>query len=462
MRPEIPVDAPRRFRKLLRSDEVRAVNVQTYPDRDENDQTFPLAYTRSGAGEGDPVLVIIPGGPGLASVVPYAGIRPKAVAAGFEVVMVEHRGVGLSRKDSLGEDLPTEAMRVEYAARDMLAVLDEIGAEKAWLHGTSYGGYLAQVFGAMFPDRVAGMFLDSTSHEAGGESETREYVRDLFLRGVRPEGFPEGLYPNTSEAAAKVREILSEGFAPESEVVAIVPPVYEFLGPEVLDRVLSSVIAGRRSEWRWFARLVEKELDEVSRYVMEADLAMAIHFRQIHAPTLDGAPFDTALTWTGRSERYPAFEGEPFDLETELPGFDWPVVLFSGERDTRTPPFRLEKMDRLLPRSVHVTFPNVGHDLLRFRTEAVLSIEKAAVREGVEGAARTAERTVCDGGSHPLTLIGRAFGGYLEAREYLARPKTKLALAAGAALALYAAARARRSARRSVPATRKRGRRPRR
>lgn len=423
-KPIVADDAPKRFQKVLRGKDVHAVETKVYPGL-KSSPTFPLAYTHSGAGEGRPVLVVIPGGPGFASVVPYVSVRPQAVASGFEVVMVEHRGVGLSRRDFEGEDLPVDAMRVEHAARDILAVLDHLGVEKAWLHGTSYGGYLSQVFGAMFPERVSGMFLDCTWHRAADENETREYNRDLFLRGVRPDGFPEGLSPGTKRAAAKVREILDRNIAPEQEVLNVVPPVYEFLGPEVLDQVLSALLAGRRAEWNWFAGLVGKELDEISRCVMEAEPSVAIHYRQLQNPVPDGKPFDTALTWTERSNKYPPFEGEPFDLGRELPKFDWPVVLFSGERDTRTPPFRLRRMDELLPNSVHITFPNVGHDLLRFRTKEILAIERTVVQNDSQEAALTASGVVTQGDSHPLSLIGRVFGGYLSVREFLARRSTK-------------------------------------
>lgn len=74
--------------------------------------------------------MVIPGGPGFASVMPYVFYRPRIAGTGFRVVMVEHRGVGLSRHDAGGEDLPVDAMRAEYAARDTLAVLDRLGVER--------------------------------------------------------------------------------------------------------------------------------------------------------------------------------------------------------------------------------------------------------------------------------------------------------------------------------------------
>ncbi|WP_187352056.1 alpha/beta fold hydrolase [Allosaccharopolyspora coralli] len=61
--------------------------------------SFELAYVRTGGADGVPV-VLVPGGPGLASVLPYWNLRSKATARGLDVIMMEHRGVGLSRQDT--------------------------------------------------------------------------------------------------------------------------------------------------------------------------------------------------------------------------------------------------------------------------------------------------------------------------------------------------------------------------
>jgi proline iminopeptidase len=116
---------------------------------------FDLTYLRTGPRGGMPVLVI-PGGPGIASVLPYRGLRRLAAARGLDVIMVEHRGVGLSR-----HDLPLAAVTIEQVVADLAAVLDHAGVGRALVYGTSYGAYLAQGFGLRHPDRVAGMVLDS-------------------------------------------------------------------------------------------------------------------------------------------------------------------------------------------------------------------------------------------------------------------------------------------------------------
>lgn len=413
-------DRESRRRKLLRRKDVQSLEVPVFPNRGDG-PTFPLAYTDSGAEGDEPMLVVIPGGPGFASVLPYALYRPRIARAGFQVVMVEHRGVGLSRHDAGGEDLPVGAMRAEYAARDVLAVLDHLGVEKAWLHGTPYGGYLAQLVGVLAPERVAGMFLDTTMASSEDGEAQREHNRRLFLRGESPD---------TARIADRVRELLASGKATDEELTEIAPPVYEFLGPRVLERLLALVDAGRRMEWEYLHRQLRKELDdEDDPFVLSFDLAGTIWYRELVPTAPDGLPFDTAKMFAEKAKDFPPFEGEPFDPAAALPGFSWPVVLFSGGRDTRELAFLHHEMASRLPDALHVVFPEAAHDLLRFRTKAVLEIERAAVREGLRESARVATEAVADSSWHPQHGVARAAEGYLA----LAGVGTRLATRRGAA-----------------------------
>src|SRR3954468_23244707 len=101
---------------------------------------FDLFYVRTGE-KSDHPLVIIPGGPGAASIALYRGLRKRAAADGLDVIMVEHRGVGMSRHDDEGADLPLEALTVDAAVADVAAVLDDADVEAAVVYGTSYGTY---------------------------------------------------------------------------------------------------------------------------------------------------------------------------------------------------------------------------------------------------------------------------------------------------------------------------------
>jgi len=76
------------------------------------------------------------------------------------VIMVDHRGVGMSRHDDQGADLPPEALTIDQAVNDIAAVLDDAKVGKAVIYGTSYGTYVAAGVGVRHPDRVHSMVLD--------------------------------------------------------------------------------------------------------------------------------------------------------------------------------------------------------------------------------------------------------------------------------------------------------------
>jgi pimeloyl-ACP methyl ester carboxylesterase len=78
------------------------------PVTDPDGEQFDLYYIRTGPPTVRP-LVVIPGGPGMASIGHYQGLRRRAAAAGLDVIMVEHRGVGMSRHDDDGQDLSAES-----------------------------------------------------------------------------------------------------------------------------------------------------------------------------------------------------------------------------------------------------------------------------------------------------------------------------------------------------------------
>ena len=108
-------------------------------------------------GEGDLDIVLVPG---MASHVALHWCEPGYAAfmrhlAGLgRLVTFDKRGTGVSERVS---GVPT----LEERARDLAAVLDEIGSEKAILVGISEGAALAALFSATYPARVRGLILCS-------------------------------------------------------------------------------------------------------------------------------------------------------------------------------------------------------------------------------------------------------------------------------------------------------------
>ena len=163
--------------KLAAMPGVRPVRRPVTPNGDDE---FDLFYVRTGKKSVNP-LVIIPGGPGAASIALYRGLRRHAAARGLDVIMLDHRGVGMSRHDDQGADLPPEALTIDQAVNDIAAVLDDAQVEKAVVYGTSYGTYLAAGFGVRHPDRVHAMVLDSPLLSADDIDAVRDETRRCAL-----------------------------------------------------------------------------------------------------------------------------------------------------------------------------------------------------------------------------------------------------------------------------------------
>jgi pimeloyl-ACP methyl ester carboxylesterase len=342
---------------------------------------FDLYYVRTGLKSAHPLL-IIPGGPGMASVAPYRGLRRHAAAAGLDVIMVEHRGVGLSRHDDTGADLPPEAITVEQAIDDIAAVLDDAGVDSALIYGTSYGTYLAAGLGARHPHRVAQMVLDSPVLSAHDIEYMRAAIRALLLDGIDPE---------TADLVPKVRKLLDERVLRDADG-QVAGVLYGYGGAGLLGRQIDLLLSGRT--WVWSAlKLARRMTHHNAAFHSEDDLVNRIAFRELDfAGVPDGLPLDPSASLSKANTDGLHFEGEPFDLTAEMPQFSWPTVVLSGGHDLITPPAVARRVAGLIPGAVLVELPNAGHSLLDTRERAALAVI-ADIRAGAASAlpARAAE-----------------------------------------------------------------------
>lgn len=109
-----------------------------------------IHYEVAGSG---PALLLLEGlGYGLWM---WSKQRP-ALARHFTLVMPDHRGNGQS-------DKPDEPYTIRLLAEDALAVLNELGMERAHVLGVSLGGMVALELAVYFPERVRGLVLASTT-----------------------------------------------------------------------------------------------------------------------------------------------------------------------------------------------------------------------------------------------------------------------------------------------------------
>ncbi|MCC5948155.1 MAG: alpha/beta fold hydrolase [Nitriliruptoraceae bacterium] len=335
---------------------------------------FDLAYVRSAVNaersEGPPVLMV-PGGPGLGSIVPFVRLREEARRRGLDVVMVEHRGVGFSRHTGDGRDLPPEAMTLTQAADDLAAVLDDAGIEQVVVYGTSYGSYLAQLFGARHPGRIAAMVLDAPVVRAGDHDRRRTHLRSLLWHGETSE---------TRRAAELLRACIAQGRLDPATATTVVQPVYEFGGPATLERLLALRLDGRGERlWAHITEMATQEITENAPPVSEFDLVGRIAFRELgFAPVPDGEPLDVDLPMVEAAPRFEPFAGEPVDLVAALADVRWPVTVVRGERDLRSPPAVARQIEAGVPDAVSVTLPDTGHSAMDTHPLAALHVAHAA------------------------------------------------------------------------------------
>jgi pimeloyl-ACP methyl ester carboxylesterase len=129
----------------------------------------------------NPVLVGLHGGPGLDGTELRYDLAPLADVA--EVVVPDQRGHGRSSRSE------PETWNLSRWADDVKSFCDALGIEHPIVLGASFGGFVAQQYGAMHPGHPAGLILVSTSprfstleelmarfREVGGE-EAADVVR---------------------------------------------------------------------------------------------------------------------------------------------------------------------------------------------------------------------------------------------------------------------------------------------
>ena len=310
---------------------VRPVRRPVSPGSAEE---FDLYYVRTGRKSAHP-LVIIPGGPGVASVQLYKGLRRRAAAAGLDVIMVEHRGVGMSRHDDAGADLPPEALTVDQVVDDVAAVLDDAHVDKAVIYGTSYGTYIAAGRRRPAPGRVHAMILDSPLLSRHDIDAVRGAIRGLLLDGDSPE---------TAALVPKVRQLVDAGVMTASG------------GQIAATNLRLRRARAARSSTRPAARRSNDAVAGALRvhapcstrkvpYRNETDLVGRIAFRELdYAAEPDGLPLDPAVAmreiYHGDSR---LSRPSRTTWSAEMPKFDWPTVVISGGRDLVTPPAVAER-----------------------------------------------------------------------------------------------------------------------
>lgn len=378
---------------------------------------FDLAYLREHPGAG-PVVLVVPGGPGIAVPLPYRGVRRRAARAGLDVIMVEHRGVGLSRHDLEGADLPAEALTVTQVVEDLRAVLDAEGIDRALVSGSSYGAYVAAALAVTHPERVRGLVLDAPVLGAHDFATVREHARALLWRGDAP-----GIDAETSRVAAKIRTLVQRDGLDPLPLGASVLPLYDLGGAALVERYLDQLVVSRAPLTTWLLGRITTGGSARTRvpHLLETDLVAPIAYGELRfASPVDGKIFDPGLTLG--ADDAPPFTGESFDLDTQLAVVTCPAVVLCGDRDLTTPLPIARRVAADLPDATLVVLPGHGHSALDARPGILLAALRALDRGTQRELPARARRLVAAGGGGLTSLLLPAVRALL-ALDRLLRPR---------------------------------------
>jgi pimeloyl-ACP methyl ester carboxylesterase len=133
-----------------------------------------LAGWHTGTGES---LLLLHGGPGLES--SYLDVVAHELAHEYQVATFQQRGLAPSTKEG--------PFTIERAVDDVLAVLDHLGWERAWVVGHSWGGHLAFHVAVVAPSRVRGtLAVDPVGAvDDGGVADFEQQLRSRISAGSR-------------------------------------------------------------------------------------------------------------------------------------------------------------------------------------------------------------------------------------------------------------------------------------
>jgi 3-oxoadipate enol-lactonase len=151
-----------------------------------------IYYETHGAG---PALLLIPGIPAISSDwFPFADAFPESC----QVVLFDNRGSGRS-------DSPRHGYAIGQFAADAVAVLDQLGIERANVFGISMGGMIAQELALDFPERVDRLVLGCTHAGTRHAIPPAREVGKAFafetddwgkrMRALAPHAFAPGVDP---------------------------------------------------------------------------------------------------------------------------------------------------------------------------------------------------------------------------------------------------------------------------
>src|ERR1700733_4672016 len=403
------------------------IGFEYYPRRDSSDP---------------PLGTILPqeGGPGYSSTGTQAYYLEifDALRDHRDILIVDKRGTGLSspvdcpgmQTGSLALSAAAACARqlgdtawfygTDFAANDIVAVMDALGIDVVDFYGDSYGTFFGQVLAGLYPQRLRSIILDSaypvrppdpwfatdwaaawsgidtscarspSCSSLGGTATSRmqqfiDIIRKTPISGNAPDG-NGNLQPTTIDTASLIYLIDYAGFG---------PPVYRDIDAaarawlESEDALPMLRLVAEANTYSAYAPSAFSyglyEAVTCSDYPLLYDLyqpravrnqqyAAALQDARVHRPNLfapftvdEGidsqvyiTPLDSCLPWSmPPADLAPGSPGKPLPPSVQFHAV--PTLVLSGDLDSITSVIDASNTAEQFPDAVHVVVPNLGH-----------------------------------------------------------------------------------------------------
>jgi pimeloyl-ACP methyl ester carboxylesterase len=308
----------------------------------------------------------------------------------------------------------------DFAAEDIVAVLDALAIDEVDFYGDSYGTFVGQVLAGLYPHRLRSIILDSaypvrapdpwfaadwaaawsgidiscdrspSCSSLGGSATSRtqqliDIVRKQPIKGKAPDGNGD-LQPTTIDTASLIYLIDYAGYG---------PPVYRDLDAAArawldakdalpLLRLVAEANTASASDPADYSYGLASAVTctdypllydlTMPRAVRNRQYADALQDARVHRPDLfapftvdEGidsqvyiTPLDSCLPWPAPpADLAPGAPGAPLPPRVHYPAV--PTLVLSGDLDSITSVTDANEAAAQLPDAVHVVVPNLGH-----------------------------------------------------------------------------------------------------
>ena len=252
-------------------------------------------------GKGEPLLLIA-GGPGFS----HAYFHPffSALASSNRIIYFDAFGTGKSERAKSVKEYSL-AQDVE----DLESLRKALKLDKITVLGHSYGGFVAQLYAAKYPDSVKRLVLANTFPSG----DTLQSLQDNFNGDIRNQ---------LPEVWSKVEQVRAKGFlssSKEHQEVYAVPPTFSFFYNPENARLLPITEPNLYNSDLWYAMAGED-----ADFVVKGELAR-------------------------------------FDVKQQLKKIGIPMLILAGRFDRMVPPRITVQYKNLVPQAKFIMFEKSGH-----------------------------------------------------------------------------------------------------